>query len=90
MLKTVNDLRRGEAGTVVSISGSGAVWRRIIDMGITPGAVIKMRKAAPFGDPLQINVRGYELSLRRTEAKKITVEVREALRYGRADEKKRG
>ena len=73
MLKTVNDLRRGESGEVVSIGNSGAVRRRIIDMGITPGAVIIMRKAAPFGDPLEINVRGYELSVRKSDAEMIEV-----------------
>lgn len=52
---------------------SGALRRRIIDMGITPGAVVIMRKAAPMGDPLEINVRGYELSIRRSEAKEIWV-----------------
>ena len=90
MLKTVNDLRRGESGEVVSIGNSGAVRRRIIDMGITPGAVIIMRKAAPFGDPLEINVRGYELSLRKAEAREITVEVQEGHRHDRTGKTKRG
>ncbi len=89
MLKTVNDLRRGESGEVVSIGNSGAVRRRIIDMGITPGAVIIMRKAAPFGDPLEINVRGYELSLRKAEAKEITVEVQEGRGHDRTSKIKR-
>ena len=71
---TVNDLKRGEKGIVVSIGSSGALRRRIIDMGITPGAVITLRKTAPFGDPLQIHLRGYELSIRKSEAKEITIE----------------
>lgn len=71
--KTVNDMKIGEKGIVMSLGCSGALRRRIIDMGITPGAVIIMRKAAPMGDPLEINVRGYELSIRRSEAKEIRV-----------------
>ncbi|HHZ05503.1 MAG TPA: ferrous iron transport protein A [Clostridiales bacterium] len=74
--KTLNLLKIGEQATVVSLSGEGALRRRIIDMGITPGAVVIMRKAAPFGDPLEINVRGYELSMRKADAEKITVECR--------------
>jgi ferrous iron transport protein A len=70
---TVNDLKNGERAVVTGLGCSGALRRRIIDMGITPGAVVIMRKAAPMGDPLEINVRGYELSIRRAEAKQITV-----------------
>lgn len=75
MNKPLNKLQIGERGTVVSISCSGAVKRHIIDMGITPGAEIIMKKVAPLGDPLEINVRGYELSLRKAEASGIIVEV---------------
>lgn len=71
--KTVNDMKIGETAIVKSLGCSGALRRRIIDMGITPGAVIIMRKAAPMGDPLEINVRGYELSIRRAEAREILV-----------------
>lgn len=73
MKKTVNDMKIGERAIVTGLGCSGALRRRIIDMGITPGAAIIMRKAAPMGDPLEINVRGYELSIRRSEAKEITV-----------------
>lgn len=73
MEKTVNDLKTGEQAVVTGLGCKGALRRRIIDMGITPGAVVIMRKAAPMGDPLEINVRGYELSIRRSEAKLITV-----------------
>lgn len=73
-MKTVSELKIGEQATVVSLGCKGALRRRIIDMGITPGAVVIMRKTAPFGDPIEINVRGYELSIRRSEAKEITVE----------------
>ena len=77
MKKTVNELKIGEKAIVTGLGCSGALRRRIIDMGITPGAVIIMRKAAPMGDPIEINVRGYELSIRRSEAKEITVEKQE-------------
>ena len=75
MNKTVNDMRIGEQALVTGLGCSGALRRRIIDMGITPGALIIMRKAAPMGDPIEINVRGYELSIRRSEAKEIQVEI---------------
>ena len=71
--KTVNDMKIGEPPVVAGLGCAGALRRRIIDMGITPGAVVIMRKAAPMGDPLEINVRGYELSIRRSEAKEILV-----------------
>lgn len=73
-MKTLDEIKIGEQGTVVRIGSSGALRRRIIDMGITPGAVVIKRKAAPFGDPIEINVRGYELSIRRSEAKEITLD----------------
>ena len=77
MQKTINDMKIGEYGVVTGLGCAGALRRRIIDMGITPGAKVIMRKAAPMGDPLEINVRGYELSIRRSEAKEITVETQE-------------
>lgn len=72
-MKTVNDLAIGEQGVVTQLGCSGALRRRIIDMGITPGALVIMRKAAPMGDPIEINVRGYELSIRRSEAREILI-----------------
>lgn len=72
--KNISALKPGEAGRVIRIGSSGALRRRIIDMGITPGAVVIMRKAAPLGDPLEINVRGYELSIRKSEAREILIE----------------
>lgn len=77
MTKTVDRLRPGEKGVVIGLGSTGAVRRHIIDMGITPGAVIIMRKTAPMGDPIEINVRGYELSIRKSEAQDIRVEVPE-------------
>lgn len=69
----LNELKVGKRAKVLRIGSSGALRRRIIDMGITPGALVFMRKAAPFGDPLEINIRGYELSLRKSDAEQITV-----------------
>lgn len=74
MQKTADRLKKNEKGRVVSLSCTGALRRRIIDMGITPGAEIMMKKVAPFGDPMQINVRGYELSIRKSDAQQILVE----------------
>ena len=74
MIIPLTKLKIGQKSKVVSLSSTGAVRRHIIDMGITPGAVVIMRKAAPMSDPLEINVRGYELSLRKTEAQEIMVE----------------
>lgn len=76
--KTVNDMKIGETAIVIGLGCSGALRRRIIDMGITPGAVVILRKTAPMGDPLELNVRGYELSIRRSEAKEIRVLSEEA------------
>lgn len=74
-MKHLDELSAGEKGVVISIGSSGALRRRIIDMGITPGAQVVLRKVAPFGDPIEINVRGYELSIRKSEAKEILVGV---------------
>lgn len=82
-MKTVDELKVSEAGKVVRIGSSGALRRRIIDMGITPGAIIIMRKVAPFGDPIEINVRGYELSIRKSEAKQIMVDTKWEAKDGR-------
>jgi ferrous iron transport protein A len=73
-MKTINDLKVGQRGIVVNIASSGALKRRLVDMGITPGVKIMVRKIAPLGDPIEINVRGYELSIRNSEAKLINIE----------------
>lgn len=70
---TLRDLKIGETCTVVKLHGEGAIKRRIMDMGITKGVVIKVVKVAPLGDPIEINVRGYELSLRKADADLIEV-----------------
>lgn len=70
-VRSVRDLKCGEAGVVKKISLTGALKRRIMDMGITPGIEVKLRKIAPLGDPLEVVVRGYELSIRKSEAEFI-------------------
>ena len=72
-MKTLKDVHVGEAVTVVKLHGEGAVRRRIMDMGITKGVEIYVRKVAPLGDPIEINVRGYELSLRKADAEMVEV-----------------
>lgn len=71
---TLKDTKIGQTVTVKKISGSGAVKRRIMDMGVTKGAEIHVRKVAPLGDPIEVTVRGYELSLRKADAEIIEVE----------------
>ena len=70
-MKTLKDVKVGQAVTVVKLHGEGAVRRRIMDMGITKNVEIFVRKVAPLGDPIEINVRGYELSLRKSDAEMI-------------------
>ena len=72
-MKTLNDVRVGETATVVKLHGEGAVKRRIMDMGLTKGTEAYVRKVAPLGDPVEITVRGYELSLRKADAEMIEV-----------------
>ena len=73
-MKTLRDIKIGGSATVIKIHGEGAVRRRIMDMGITRGVDIKITKVAPLGDPLEVTVRGYELSLRKEDAARIEVE----------------
>lgn len=73
-MKTLKDVKIGETTRVVRIHGDGALKRRIMDMGITRGVEIYVRKVAPLGDPIEITVRDYELSLRKADAKLIEVE----------------
>ena len=76
MEKTLDLFAVGNSGIVKSVSGEGQIKRRLFDMGITPGAEIYMRKAAPLGDPIEVTVRGYELTLRKAEAKCVVMEVK--------------
>lgn len=73
MAKTLRDSQPGETITVTAFLGAGAVRRRLMDMGITKGTKIFVRKVAPLGDPIEVTVRGYELSLRKDEAANIEV-----------------
>ena len=72
-MKTLKDAKIGETVKVVKLNGAGAVKRRIMDMGITKGVEISVRKVAPLGDPVEITVRGYELSLRKADAEMVEV-----------------
>ena len=73
-MKTLRDAKVGDTVTVVKLHGEGAVKRRIMDMGITKGVEVLIRKVAPLGDPVEVTVRGYELSLRKADADMIEVE----------------
>lgn len=74
MMKTLKDVSVGDSAIVTRLLGEGALKRRIMDMGVTKGVEIHVRKVAPFGDPMMVTLRGYELSLRKAEAENILVE----------------
>lgn len=73
-MKTLREVKSGETVTVVKLNGEGAVKRRIMDMGITKGCLVYIRKVAPLGDPVEVTVRGYELSVRKEDAQMVEVE----------------
>lgn len=73
-MKTLKDVKVGESAVVVRLHGEGAVKRRIMDMGLTRGTEVHVRKVAPLGDPMELTVRGYELSVRKADAEMIEVE----------------
>lgn len=73
-MKTLKEAKIGEIVKVVKLNGEGAVKRRLMDMGITKGVSVYVRKVAPLGDPVEVTVRGYELSLRKVDAEMIEVE----------------
>ena len=73
-MKTLKDAECGSTVKVVKLNGSGALKRRIMDMGITKGTAIRVRKLAPLGDPMELRVRGYELSLRKCDAELIEID----------------
>ena len=75
MTKLLSEFKIGESGKVSVVHGEGAVRRRLFDMGVTPGAELTMRKKAPLGDPIEITIRGYELTLRKAEAACVEVEL---------------
>ncbi|HIW04827.1 MAG TPA: ferrous iron transport protein A [Firmicutes bacterium] len=76
MKKNLDQFTVGESGVVLSVAGEGKIKRRLFDMGITPGADVYMRKKAPLGDPIEVTLRGYELTLRKTEAACVVMEVK--------------
>ena len=73
-MKTLKDVKVGETAVVVRLHGEGAVKRRIMDMGLTRGTAVHVRKVAPLGDPMELTVRGYELSVRKADAEMIEVQ----------------
>ena len=73
-MKTLKELKVGDTARVVKLYGEGAVKRRIMDMGLTKGVDVQIRKVAPLGDPIEVTVRGYELSIRKADAEIIEVE----------------
>ena len=73
-MRTLRDVKIGESAVVKKLYGEGALRRRIMDMGITKGVTVKVRRAAPLGDPIELTVRGYELTLRKDDAGNIEVE----------------
>ncbi|MCQ4923468.1 ferrous iron transport protein A [Tissierella carlieri] len=73
-MKTLNQIACGEIVTVLKLHGEGSIKRRIMDMGLTKGTQVMVRKVAPLGDPIELNVRGYELSIRKSDAKMVEVD----------------
>ena len=78
MLKKLDEFKIGETGLIKMVEGEGRIRRRLFDMGVTPGATVYLRKKAPLGDPLEVTIRGYELTLRKSEAALVTLEVEDA------------
>lgn len=77
MEKLLSEFSVGQKGIIKKVTGEGLIRRRLFDMGVTPGADVFLRKKAPLGDPLEITIRGYELTLRKTEAECVVLEVGE-------------
>ena len=77
MEKRLDEFKVGEKGTIISVAGEGRIRRRLFDMGVTPGAKVYLRKTAPLGDPIEVTLRNYELTLRKTEAECVIVRVDE-------------
>ena len=76
---TLNELKVGETAAITAVGGDGALRCRLRDMGLTPRTLVTLRKVAPMGDPIEIHIRGYELTLRVDDARQITVEKRETV-----------
>ena len=77
MEKKLSEFAIGQTGVIKSVVGEGRIRRRLFDMGVTPGAEVYLRKVAPLGDPIEVTIRGYELTLRKTEAEAVVMEVKE-------------
>ena len=77
MLKRLDEFKIGETGLIKKVEGEGRLRRRLFDMGVTPGATVFLRKKAPLGDPIEVTIRGYELTLRKSEACLVILEVKE-------------
>ena len=75
MLKRLDEFKIGETGLIKKVEGEGRLRRRLFDMGVTPGATVYLRKKSPLGDPLEVTIRGYELTLRKSEACLVVLEV---------------
>ncbi len=75
MTALLSELTPGQSGVVSKVNGEGKIRRRLFDMGVTPGAPVSMRKKAPLGDPIEVTLRGYELTLRKVEAACVEVEL---------------
>lgn len=76
MKKKLSELAIGDSGIITEVMGDGRIRRRLFDMGVTPGADVYLRKKAPLGDPYEVTLRGYELTLRKSEAENVMVEVK--------------
>lgn len=74
-MKKLSEFKIGDKGVIKSVGGEGRIRRRLFDMGVTPGANVILRKKAPFGDPIEITIRGYELTLRLSEAELILLDI---------------
>lgn len=75
MLKRLDEFKIGETGLIKKVEGEGRLRRRLLDMGVTPNTTVYLRKKAPLGDPIEITIRGYELTLRKSEAQLVILEV---------------
>ena len=76
MIKKLSEFSIGETGIIVKVEADSKIKRRLFDMGVTPGAEVYLRKKAPLGDPLELTIRGYELTLRKSEASSVSAEVK--------------
>ena len=76
-MKKLSEMNIGESGIIKKVGGDGAIRRRLFDMGVTPGADVYLRKKAPLSDPYEVTLRGYELTLRKSEAENVLVEVKQ-------------